>query len=741
MLIGGGLGRTPMIGKTVREFLPKADLLPYLEAILQVYNLLGRRDNKFKARLKILVHETGLESGAGAGRGGVRGEPGADAAGEPRRWSRRSGRPSRRRSSRPETAAPPLVGAGLRSWVDTNVAAHKLPHYAIVSVSLKPIGGTPGDATAEQMRRARRPGRGATPTTSCASATSRTSSCRTCRGGTCRRSTRRLKAAGLATANIGLVSDIIACPGMDYCALATARSIPVAQGIAEAFADLDRQRDIGPLKIKISGCINACGHHHVGHIGILGLDRAGVENYQITLGGDGTETAAIGEKVGPGFAYDEIVPAVERLIEAYLELTARAGRDLPRSLSPRRRRAVQGGALRRGGAVRCGLIPTRALRADPLDQLEALRLTYGGARPQDVLAGVYAEFPDQVALVSSFGADAAVLLHMASEIDPGFPVLMLDTLMLFQETLDYQAELAGRLGLTNVQNLQPDPEDLTGADPTGTLHQYDTDACCEIRKVMPLDRALERFPVTISGRKRFQSATRAGDRGLRGTPRPAADQPAGGLDRPGHPRLHGRARSAAASAGGQGLPVDRLRPLHHAGEAGRGSARRTLARNARRWSAASTSAPTAASSASRSEEGAHERAGDRGRTRSPTSWAGREVLPFDVLWSGQDLPEEELAVDFPNDRDPADLAPWLDRLAMVRVAFPAMGDGRGFSIARRLRAMGYTGRLRAKGPLIPDQFRAARRVGYDEVELPDAWRPGRARPSGGCGRRALIRRA
>jgi phosphoadenosine phosphosulfate reductase len=156
------------------------------------------------------------------------------------------------------------------------------------------------------------------------------------------------------------------------------------------------------------------------------------------------------------------------------------------------------------------LDPQRELRADPLDQLEALRLTYGSARPQDVLAGVYAEFPDQVALVSSFGADAAVLLHMVSEIDSGFPILMLDTLMLFQETLDYQAELAGALGLTNVQNLQPDAEDLKGADPTGTLHRYDTDACCEIRKVMPLDRALERFPVTISGRKRFQSATRSG---------------------------------------------------------------------------------------------------------------------------------------------------------------------------------------------------------------------------------------
>ena len=221
---------------------------------------------------------------------------------------------------------------------------------------------------------------------------------------------------------------------------------------------------------------------------------------------------------------------------------------------------------------------TRRSRADPLNQLEALRLTYGGARPQDVLAGVYAEFPDEVALVSSFGADAAVLLHMVSEIDRGFPVLMLDTLMLFQETLDYQAELGARLGLTNVQNLQPDADDLEGADPTGTLHQYDTDACCEIRKVMPLDRALARFPVTISGRKRFQAATRAGIEVFEAHHDRLRVNPLAAWTRPGHPRLHGRARSAAASAGAQGLPVDRLCPLHHAGEAGRGSAGRPLAR-------------------------------------------------------------------------------------------------------------------------------------------------------------------
>ncbi len=320
VMVGGGLGRTPMIGKTVREFLPKADLLPYLEAILQVYNLGGRRDNKYKARIKILVHETGVEALTES----------IEAAFRRNKASFRAVDPATVAAIEAAFAPPALAegrpvpelahsGPGYRSWLDTNVAAHKRADHAIVTVSLKAIGATPGDATAGQMRlladlaetyghdelrisheqnvilphvhRADLPAIHAA-----------------------------LGEAGLATANVGLVSDIIACPGMDYCALATARSIPVAQQIAEAFADIDAQHDIGALKIKISGCINACGHHHVGHIGILGLDRAGVENYQITLGGDGTETAAIGDRVGPGFAYDEIVPAVQRLIAAYLEL-------------------------------------------------------------------------------------------------------------------------------------------------------------------------------------------------------------------------------------------------------------------------------------------------------------------------------------------------------------------------------------------------------------------------------------
>ncbi|MEO0914310.1 MAG: nitrite/sulfite reductase, partial [Pseudomonadota bacterium] len=299
VVIGGGLGRTPMIGKVVREFLPKADLLAYLEAILQVYNLSGRRDNKYKARIKILVHETGLEE--------LRERIEANFARQDRLLPEvdpsivariEAGFAEPVWQVRPLPA--PALDAGLRSFIDTNTVAHKNPDYTIVSVSIKPIGGTPGDATSDQMRvladlgeryshdelRISHEQNVILPHVHKADIPAVYAA---------------LREAGLATANIGLVSDIIACPGMDYCALATARSIPIAQQISETFADLDAQRDIGPLKIKISGCINACGHHHVGHIGILGLDRAGVENYQITLGGDGTEDAYIGERTGPGF--------------------------------------------------------------------------------------------------------------------------------------------------------------------------------------------------------------------------------------------------------------------------------------------------------------------------------------------------------------------------------------------------------------------------------------------------------
>ncbi len=322
IIVGGGLGRTPMVGKVIREFLPKAELLPYLEAILQVYNLRGRRDNKYKARIKILVHEAGLEEIKSA----------VEVAYE--RIKPEFQRPSDELVARiAQFFEPPQFNnvqttafeqeidknPALRSFVETNVAEHRNPAYGIVTISLKPVGGTPGDATSEQMRvvadLAEQYGHDEL----------RISHEQNIVLPHVRKADipaiyQALKEVGLATANIGLISDIIACPGMDYCALATARSIPIAQEISTRFSELKLEHEIGEMKIKISGCINACGHHHVGHIGILGLDKAGVENYQITLGGDATETMALGERAGPGFAADELIPALERLINAYLEI-------------------------------------------------------------------------------------------------------------------------------------------------------------------------------------------------------------------------------------------------------------------------------------------------------------------------------------------------------------------------------------------------------------------------------------
>ena len=323
VIVGGGLGRTPIIGKVMREFLPVADLLPYLEAVVATYNLLGRRDNKFKARIKITVHENGLE----AVRDLVEARfveivPRFDAqatAAQLARIRRDFAAPTFRAVSDLPYQAAYHADPVFRAWADTNLHPHRADGHAIVTISLKAHGETPGDATSAQMRMiadlAERHGYGEIrvsheqnlilPHVARADLPALH---------------RALKTQRLATANVGLVSDIIACPGMDYCALATARSIPVAQDIARHFDALKLEHDIGPLKIKISGCINACGHHHVGHIGILGLDRAGVENYQITLGGDGSEDAALGDRTGPGFAHDQIVPAVERILRAYLAL-------------------------------------------------------------------------------------------------------------------------------------------------------------------------------------------------------------------------------------------------------------------------------------------------------------------------------------------------------------------------------------------------------------------------------------
>ncbi len=322
ILIGGGLGRTPMIGQVINPFLPRADLLPYVEAVLSVYNLLGRRDNKYKARIKITLHENGMDKFRDLVEqrfAQIKPEFG----GQDQKLLAKF----KRDFSPPEYVENSIAGFDnayardplFASWVDTNISAHKNPAYSIATISLKAHGQTPGDATADQMRlmadvakdyshdelRISHEQNVILPHVHKSHLPDLFS---------------RLKDVSLATANIGLISDIIACPGMDYCALATARSIPIAQQIATRFKALKLEHDIGPLKIKISGCINACGHHHVGHIGILGLDRAGVENYQITLGGDATETTAIGKRIGPGFPYDEILPAIERLVLGYLDL-------------------------------------------------------------------------------------------------------------------------------------------------------------------------------------------------------------------------------------------------------------------------------------------------------------------------------------------------------------------------------------------------------------------------------------
>jgi sulfite reductase (NADPH) hemoprotein beta-component len=322
VMVGGGLGRTPMIGVTVRDFLPETDLLPYVEAVLSVYNTLGRRDNKYKARIKITVHETGAEE--------------ITRMIEARFAELRplfGGADQKLLAEIRAAFAPPAfrnttveaydafynADPVFRAWADTNLAAHRNAQYAIVTISLKAHGKTPGDASSDQMRLI------ADLAETYGHSDLRISHEQNVILPHVHKSDlpalhAALQHAGLGTANVGLLSDIIACPGMDYCALATARSIPVAQELATHFEALKLEHEIGPLKIKISGCINACGHHHVGHIGILGLDRAGVENYQITLGGDGTEDAVIGEKTGPGFAFTEIIPAIERILRAYLDL-------------------------------------------------------------------------------------------------------------------------------------------------------------------------------------------------------------------------------------------------------------------------------------------------------------------------------------------------------------------------------------------------------------------------------------
>ncbi len=317
--VGGGMGRTPMISHEIRDFVPADDLMSYLEACLRVYNRYGRRDNIYKARIKILLHEIGpdeyrrqVEEEFAAVKGLGLDPPRA----ELERITSHFGAPAFEENASTEIDR---SDPDFAVWLDQNVKAHKQPGYAIVNISLKPVGGIPGDASADQIDvmadlgtrfsfdelRVTHAQNIVLPHVRMADLHAVWST---------------LNEAGLAEANLDLISDIIACPGLDYCSLANARSIPLAQKIATRFGDLGRQRELGELKLKISGCINACGHHHAGHIGILGVDKKGTENYQLSLGGSGAEDVSLAKITGPGFSEDGVVDAIERVTDRYLQV-------------------------------------------------------------------------------------------------------------------------------------------------------------------------------------------------------------------------------------------------------------------------------------------------------------------------------------------------------------------------------------------------------------------------------------
>ena len=322
--VGGGQGRTPFIAKKMADFVPKESLLAYLEAVMRVYNMLGRRDNSYKARIKILVHETGEaemrrmveEEFAKIDASKMLAVPQEEIDRISAYFAAPAFETLPARSEIFEAAK--AEDADFARWVRANVVAHKQAGYGIVNISLKPIGGVPGDATDAQMDTVAELAKvysfdeiRVTHEQNLVLPHVQLDDMKAVYDA--------LTAKGLATANLGLISDSIACPGLDYCNLANARSIPLAQEISERFADLDRQYDIGELKIKISGCINACGHHHVGHIGILGVDKKGTEFYQISLGGSADENASIGQITGRAFTEETIVDAIETLVTTYTD--------------------------------------------------------------------------------------------------------------------------------------------------------------------------------------------------------------------------------------------------------------------------------------------------------------------------------------------------------------------------------------------------------------------------------------
>ena len=322
VLVGGGLGRSPFVGQTLREFLPREHLLTYLEAMLRVYNMLGRRDNKYKARIKILVKELGID----AFRALVEDEWEYVKAYQ-RTLSEAEVEAMRAHFRDPEFEtfidparfeAEKLLNRAFADWVEHNTVAHRRAGYRAVYVSLKRPGHAPGDLDADGMEfvadLAERHSFGEVrvahtqnlvlPHVPVADLP---------------KLWKALSARNLATPNIGMLTDVICCPGMDYCSLANTVSIPVAEEIGARFADLDKVHDVGPLRINISGCMNACGHHHVGHVGILGVDKKGEEWFQITLGGDSGADAALGRRIGPALPRADVADAVERIVHAYLD--------------------------------------------------------------------------------------------------------------------------------------------------------------------------------------------------------------------------------------------------------------------------------------------------------------------------------------------------------------------------------------------------------------------------------------
>src|ERR1700748_2988248 len=326
VIVGGGLGRTPFIGKTIKTFLPKRDLLSYVEAIMRTYNQYGRRDNIYKARIKILVHELGAEKFAqeveDEWRQMDRNALTIDDAVIEDILSRFSYPAYEKLPHMPDELKKAAHDPQFEAWRKNSSLPHKVPGYAIVTLSLKPVGGPPGDATAEQMD-------------TVADLADKYSFGEIRVGHeqnlalphVAKRDLpalwRALDAAGLATPNVNLITDIIACPGLDYCSLANARSIPIAQELTRRFANHDTANLIGRLHVNISGCINACGHHHVGHIGILGVEKNGEEFYQITIGGRADEHAELGHLIGPSVPYADVADVVEDIVEAYLALRAR----------------------------------------------------------------------------------------------------------------------------------------------------------------------------------------------------------------------------------------------------------------------------------------------------------------------------------------------------------------------------------------------------------------------------------